>query len=293
MMRRIGFVGLGNIGEPASLNLLRAGFAVVAYSLRPSAVFSEAGGVQATSLAELASCDLVIQSLPSVSALTATVDGLLPHLRPGQIIADISSYSLDLKLREAERIERAGAVMLDCEISGLPSQVTDRTAVLFCAGDATAVSACGPVFDAFTAQHFYLGAFGSATKMKLIANFMVCAHNLIAAEALNLGRAAGLDPAKMIEVLKPSAAGSATFANKAPIMLTRQFAAGKGPFSHMFGYLERTRSLARDSGVAAAIPVLERISEIYGQAETEGRHSQDIAAIIEILEAMGSTGRHG
>ena len=285
-MSSIGFVGLGNIGLPATLNLLGRNFAVVGYDLKPNDAFLAAGGRMATSLREVAACDIVFQSLPSAAALTETVKGLLPHLRPGQIVADISSYALEAKVEQAERVASAGAIMLDCEISGLPFQVAERTAVLFVAGDRPAVDACSPAFDAFTARHFYLGEFGAATKMKLIANFMVCAHNLIAAEALNLGRAAGLDPAQMVEVLKSSAAGSATFSNKTPLMLSRAFDAGRGPFRHMFGYLARTAKLARDSGVEGSTPVLDRVSEIYALAEAQGRHDQDIAAVIEMVEAM-------
>lgn len=288
--RHIGFVGLGNIGLPAAINLIKAGFGVVGRDLRPSAALLAAGGSMAADPAEIAACDIVLQSLPSAAALEQSIDALLPHLRPGQIIADLSSYPLEAKQAQAARVRSAGATMLDCEVSGLPFQVADRTAVLFCAGEAAVVQRCAAVFDAFTARHFYLGDFGAATKMKLIANFLVCAHNLAGAEALNLGRAAGLDPAQMVEVLKPSAAGSATFANKAPLMLSRAFDQGRGPFRHMFGYLDRAAQLARASGVSAATPVLERVREVYARAEREDRHDQDIAAIIEVIEAMAREG---
>ena len=288
--KRIGFVGLGNIGLPAALNLIKAGFAVVGHDLRPSVELAEAGGIMAADPADIAACDIILQSLPTPGALEHSIGALLPHLRPGQIIADISSYPLEAKQAQAERVRAAGATMLDCEISGLPFMVSDRTAVLFCAGDPAAMERCAAVFDAFTVRHFYLGEFGAATKMKLIANFMVCAHNLLGAEALNLGRAAGLDPAQMVEVLKPSAAGSATFANKAPLMLSRAFDQGRGPFRHMFGYLERAVQLARDNGVSGATPVLERVREVYARAAREDRHDQDIAAIIEVIEAMALDG---
>lgn len=287
-MNKIGFVGLGNVGMPAALNLVRSGFAVVGYDVRPVPDLVEAGGTLAASLEEVAACDIVLQSLPSEKALVATVDQLLPHLRHGQIIAELSSYPLETKGEQARRIAHTGATMIDCEISGLPFQVADRTAVLFTAGDESAVNACAPAFETFTAQHFYLGAFGAATKMKLIANFMVCAHNLVGAEALNLGTAAGLDAAQMVEVLKPSAAGSTTFANKSGLMLSREFASGRGPFRHMFGYLDRALELARDSGVQRATPVLHRVREIYDIARRDERHDQDIAGIIEVLESMSS-----
>lgn len=288
MSDKIGFIGLGNVGGPAARNLVASGFHVVGYDLRVNAAAIEGGVEWADTVEALAGCRIIFQSLPGPAALAASIDALLPHLTTRQIIADISSYPLADKCAAAERISATGAVMLDCEISGLPSQVANRTAVLFCSGDRSGVQSCASAFEAFTARYFYLGAFGAATRMKLIANAMVCAHNLIAAEALNLGRAVGLDPATIIEVLGPSAAGSNTFTNKAPLMLSREFAEGKGPFRHMFGYLARAADLAKANGVAGATPVLDIVRRTYAIAEAEQRHDQDIAAIIEILEEMGS-----
>jgi len=285
-MTTIGFVGLGNVGLPAALNLQRAGFTVHGYDLTPRPDLVAAGGRLAT-LAEVAACDLILFSLPNAGALIASIDLLLPHLRPGQVIAELSSYPLDVKRAQAERVGTTGAVMLDCEISGLPFMVANRTAVIFVSGDRIAADGCTSAFETFSTRHFYLGNFGAASKMKLIANYMVCAHNLIGAEALNLGRAVGLDPAQMVEVLKPSAAGSTTFANKAGLMLSRDFLPGRGPFRHMFGYLDRALELAEASGVGGATPVLERVREIYDIARREDRHDQDIAAIIEVVEALG------
>jgi 3-hydroxyisobutyrate dehydrogenase-like beta-hydroxyacid dehydrogenase len=285
-MMKIGFIGLGNIGRPASLNLVSAGYDVVGYDIKPNTALVEAGGRMAASLAEIAECDVVVQSLPSPVALTLTVDGLLPHLAAGRVVIDISSYPLEAKEQAAGRFTDAGVVMLDCEISGLPFQVAEQKAVLFVSGDRQAIADYGAVFDALAGCHFVLGDFGAATKTKLIANFMVCAHNLIGAEALNLGRAAGLDPAQMIEVLKPSAAGSMTFANKSHLMVSRDFEAGAGPFRYMFGYLDRALELAQANGVGEATPILRRVREIYAIAEREQRHDQDIAGIIEVIENM-------
>ncbi|MBC2662775.1 NAD(P)-dependent oxidoreductase [Novosphingobium flavum] len=287
-MKKIGFVGLGNIGQPASLNLLRAGHEVVGFDPHPNSALIHAGGRMARDLEEIAQCDLIIQSLPSPKALAATLDGLLPHLPRGRVIADISSYPLEIKEAAAERLARAEVEMLDCEISGLPIQVAQKKAVLFVSGGPSAMEGCADIFDALAGRHFFLGAFGAATKMKLIANFMVCAHNLIGAEALNLGRAAGLDPARMVEVLTPSAAGSTTFANKAQLMLSREFDNGPGPFRYMFGYLDRALELARTSGIGDATPILDRVREIYAIAEREQRHDQDIAGIIEVIEQMAA-----
>ncbi len=287
-MMTVGIVGLGNIGLPAALNLLKAGFTVTGYSRRRVDPFIAAGGRMAEDPRGVAACDVILHTLPNTEALVATIDALIPQLKPGQIIVELSSYPLRVKQEQADRVAITGAVMLDGEISGLPFQVAERSAVIFIAGDHAAAARCAPILDAFSARHFFLGAFGAATKMKLIANYMVCAHNLVGAEALNMGAAAGLNPSQMIEVLKPSAAGSATFANKAALMISREFQSGRGPFSHMFGHLDRALALARESGVEGATPVLETVRAVYDIARTELRHDQDIAGIIEVVEAMGT-----
>lgn len=285
--RCVGVVGLGNVGLPASINLLRAGYRVIGYSRSTCPAFVEAGGRQVDTLAELGGCAVIVQALPTSEALVSTIDGLLPVIGAGVIVADISSYPLDIKRAQAARVASRGAVMLDGEISGLPFQVAARSAVLFLAGNRAAIEQASGIFDAIAEKRFFLGAFGAATRMKLIANFMVCAHNLVGAEALTLARAAGLDLDQTIQVLAPSAAGSTTFTNKAPAMVARTFDSGKGPFSHMFGYLDRAAALGSDLGIGGATPLLDRTREIYGIARDQGRHQQDIAAIIEIVEQLG------
>lgn len=283
----IGFVGLGNMGQPLSRNLLAAGFQVWGFDLNRSTAFEAAGGRQVASVAALAGLPLIVLSLPTSKALAATIDALLPKAGPGQTIVDLSSYALADKQAQAARLAERGAVMLDCEVSGLPMQAEQRKAVIFQSGDEAAAQRAKPVFDAMAEQHFFVGPFGSATRLKLIANTMVCVHTLMAAEALNLAARAGLDPALVAKVLGPSAAGSTTFLNKAPLMLSRHFDQGKGPFRHMFGYLARADEMARNAG--AATPLLHAARTLYAQAEVQQRHDQDIAAVIELIEQTSAT----
>ena len=282
----IGVVGLGNMGQPLSRNLLAAGFRVLGYDPKPSIAFQEAGGQMVASVAELGDASTIVLSLPSVNALRGAVDAFLPTCRPGQLVIDLSSYALADKRAQAERLAERGVTMLDCEISGLPAMATIRKAVIFKSGNAEAAMRADPVFNAMAEEHFFLGEFGSATRLKLIANTMVCVHNLMAAEALNLGARAGLSPEAIVKVLEPSAAGSATFRMKTPLMLRRQFEKGSGPFRHMFGYLARAKELAENSG--AATPLLDVARAVYARAEGENRHDQDIAAILEVVEHISA-----
>ena len=165
--------------------------------------------------------------------------------------------------------------------------VADRTATIFQSGDQATIESVQVVFEAMTNKRVNLGEFGAATKMKLLANMMVAIHNSVAGEVLNLARKAGIDPDEAIGALSKSAAGSVTFSNKAPVMLSGKFESGAGPFRHMFSYLRRISALAKEVG--ASTPLLDTVHRYYETAEAEGRADQDIAAIIEMLEAESHT----
>ena len=284
MKKTIGSIGLGNIGEPMALNLLQSGYSVIGFDVVEKPAFVAAGGLLAKTVAEVSKqTNLIVQSLPTVQALETTVDELIEFGRSGQVIIEISSYPLTNKKLQASRLAKHGITMLDCEISGLPFMVADRSATIFQSGDQATIESAQTVFEAMTNKRVNLGEFGAATKMKLLANMMVAIHNSVAGEVLNLAKKADIDPDEAIGALSKSAAGSVTFSNKAPIMISREFESGAGPFRHMFSYLRRVSALAKDVG--ASTPLLDTIHRYYETAETEGRADQDIAAIIEMLEA--------
>ena len=288
MKKPLGSIGLGNIGEPMALNLIQSGHSVIGFDVVEKPAFVAAGGIQAKTVAEvIEKTDVLVQSLPTVQALETTVDGLIEFGRNCQIIIEISSYPLKNKKAPASRLAKHGITMLDCEISGLPFMVADRTATIFQSGDQATIESVQVVFEAMTNKRVNLGEFGAATKMKLLANMMVAIHNSVAGEVLNLARKAGIDPNEAIGALSKSAAGSVTFSNKAPVMLSGKFESGAGPFRHMFSYLRRISALAKEVG--ASTPLLDTVHRYYETAEAEGRADQDIAAIIEMLEAESHT----
>ena len=283
MKKIIGSIGLGNIGQPMAINLIQSGYSVIGFDVIEKPEFVSAGGLQAKTIEEICKqTDLIVQSLPNVQALEATVDKLIEFGHSGQIIIELSSYPLTNKKHQASRLAEHGMTMLDCEISGLPFMVKDRSATIFQSGDQATIESIKVVFEAMTNKHINLGKFGAATKMKLLANMMVAIHNSVTGEVLNLAQKADIDVDEAIKALSKSAAGSVTFSNKAPLMITREFDSGAGPFRHMFNYLRRVSGLAKDVG--ASTPLLDTVHQYYEKAEAEGRADQDIAAIIEMLE---------
>jgi 3-hydroxyisobutyrate dehydrogenase-like beta-hydroxyacid dehydrogenase len=282
-VRKVGVIGLGNIGLEIASKLMTAGFNVTGHSRSPKNELVKQGLTWADSVDTLCqAADVIIHCLPSASVLESVVTKELPSVKPGQIVIDISSYDLQDKENAAKRLAASGVVMLDCEVSGLPSMLANGTATIFQSGDRAAVNSLEEVFAAISQKCFYLGEFGTATTMKLFANAMVAVHNLMGAEILNLAAQSGVDPTAVFDILKNSAGGSTTFTNKAPIMLSREFTDGAGPFRNMFHYMSRVKALADESG--ASTPLIDTTLQYFQQAEVEGRGDQDIAAIIELLE---------
>lgn len=283
-MKKVGVIGLGNIGFEVASKLIAAGFTVIGYSPSPKDELVQQGLAWADSVETLCEAtDTIIHCLPSASVLESVVTKELTSVKPGQIVVDISSYDLQDKENAAQRLAVSGVVMLDCEVSGLPSMLSNGTATIFQSGDKAAVDSLEEIFTAISHKCFYLGEFGTATTMKLFANAMVAVHNLMGAEILNLAARSDVDPEAVFDILKNSAGGSTTFSNKAPIMLSREFADGAGPFRNMFHYMSRVKALADESG--AATPLIDTTLKYFQQAEVEGRGDQDIAAIIELLES--------
>jgi putative dehydrogenase len=286
-MKRIGVVGLGNIGERVASNLLDSGYEVHGFSRTKKDVFIEKGGVWEGSVQELVrSVDLIIHCLPSADVARIIVEDECRALKPGQIIIELTSFPLEEKVELNTLLSSMEVVMLDCEISGLPHMVTNRSAVIFQSGDNDTINQIKNVMSSITNKSFNLGVFGNATKMKLLANAMVFVHNMIGAEVLNLSSKIDIDPELVFLTLKDSAAGSITFTNKAPIMISGEFENGAGPFRHMFDLLPRVASLAENAGVTT--PLISTALEYSRHAEKQGLHNKDIAAMITVLEQFQS-----
>jgi 3-hydroxyisobutyrate dehydrogenase-like beta-hydroxyacid dehydrogenase len=138
---KIGFIGLGEIGLPAAINLVKSGFAVVGFSLANMEAFAAAGGTPAPSAAEVArQCDVIVHCLPVAAALEDAAygaQGTLKGLRKGAVVVELSSYMLKDKERLRDAIHAAGGELMDCEITSryAGKSVTAREALIMISGD--------------------------------------------------------------------------------------------------------------------------------------------------------------
>jgi 3-hydroxyisobutyrate dehydrogenase-like beta-hydroxyacid dehydrogenase len=285
---RVGLIGIGLIGLAVARNLMDAGYDVIGYRRTNMEPFLVLGGHPARNCGEvIEQADIVLDLLPSVEAFESVFEGpddLVGQFRPGQIVVSLSTYPIAVKQRQADRLRKRGAVLLDCEISGSPMIVSRREGVVFISGDEEAARRCEPVIKGFADKSFYLGKFGCASKMKLVANHLLALNNLAAAEAMLLGVRSGLDPKLIVDVIGPSAGGSTMFTIRAPMMAERRFVPAPGPLNTLEKYIDMVEAQARLTGTAT--PLMDAAAACYREALVAARGEEDIAVMYEVLEAM-------
>lgn len=285
-MTSIGVVGLGIMGSAMAGHLLRAGHRVVGYDVRAARVrdLRAAGGSAAKDCADVGrQARIIITSLPSAEALTQTVDDLRPVARRGQIVVETSTLPIEVKRRARARLRASGVEMLDCPISGTGAQARDKDIVVYASGTRRTYGRVSTVLDAFTRAHYFVGPFGTGSKVKFVANLLVAIHNVAAAEALVLAMKAGLDPGRVLELITEGAGSSRVLQLRGPMMVKGDYRKATMTLATWQKDMAIIAEFAREVGCAT--PLFAATAPIYSAAVTE-RSGEDTAAVCAVLEEM-------
>ena len=292
-METVGFVGVGKIGLPISQNLIKSGYRVLGYRRSAMDDFVEAGGIRAASPAAIAQeADIVFSCLPSTEALDEVVqgqNGLAHAARPGQIVVELGSHPVPDKQRQIAPLAAKGAIFVDGEVSGTPGMVVQRKGVIYLAGDEAACRKAERVVAGFADSCLYFGAFGAASRVKLVNNLLVAIHIAATAEAMALGLKAGVDVDLMIKAIATGSGGSTQFGIRAPWMAARRFSPAQGTVPGLQHYFEMIEEFAGSVGVAT--PLLDRAAELYQRFIDMGFAELDGAAMVDVIGSLPRTKR--
>ncbi|MGE0312886.1 MAG: NAD(P)-dependent oxidoreductase [Lautropia sp.] len=213
----IGFVGLGVMGQPMARHLHAAGHVLHLHDLRADAAtrFAESLGERVRvvpNLRELAACsEIVITMLPDgriVQQVCLGDDGLEPGLRPGSLLLDTSSSEPWLTRETAARLAARGVAMVDAAVSGAQWGAEEASLVFMAGGEADDLARVRPLLDRMGRTVVHLGPIGAGHQMKCINNLITAVTFGATAEGLAIGKASGLDPNAMLQVLNASTGGS-------------------------------------------------------------------------------------
>ncbi len=278
---RIGFLGLGIMGCPMALNLVRHGNEVWIDSASSRAdELIRAGAVSSSRAGIGRNCSLIFTMLPSGTIVKDVLfgeRGIASLLSPGTIVCDCSSIS-PVEAREiAERLNGRDVFFFDAPVSGGEPKAIDGTLSIMAGGDATQFEALKPFLLQMGSSAVLVGKNGSGSVSKLANQIIVNVTIAAVAEGLTIADRAGVDPAKVVEAIRGGLAGSEVLEQKAPKMLAGNFAPG-GKLSII------QKDLRNITGTAGALdldlPFSEKLLAVVDELVEEGYADDDHAAII-------------
>lgn len=231
-MLKIGFIGMGIMGQPMAANLLSAGFSLVVFNRTMSKCqpLAARGAVVAGSPRDLAEqSDVVIvmvSDTTDVEQVLFSEVGVWHGVRRGMTVIDMSTISPRATVEFSKRLLGKGCEMLDAPVSGGEKGAREKTLGIMVGGKRKSFEAFVPVLQEMGKTIIYVGPSGSGQKTKLV-NQVVGAINLLATvEGLRLARAAGLDPEVTLRATSSGAASSWMLTNLGPKILNNDFAPG-------------------------------------------------------------------
>jgi putative dehydrogenase len=283
----VGQVGLGIMGGAFARHLLHAGFRVIGYDVSPAAgrALARLGGQPAASCAEVAAkARIIITSLPSPAAMEEAYfgnQGIAASARPGTIVIEASTMTLELKESLRRRLARRKVVLLDCPISGTGAQAAAKDIAIYASGERRAFNRCRKVLDGFSRSTYYCGEFGVGSKLKFVANLLVTIHNLSTAEAMVVGEKAGIDLGLLYRVIGDGAGSSRMFQVRGPMMVRGHYLP-----PHM-----KSKIYQKDIDIISAFvrrlrcptPLFDGSIPYYTAALRQGWGMHDTAAIHSVL----------
>jgi 3-hydroxyisobutyrate dehydrogenase len=222
---RVGFIGLGNLGSQLAGNLLRHGVELTVRDLDAARVapLTAAGAVAASSPRELAAAsDLVITCLPSPAVCAAVMeasDGVLGGIAPGSVWLEMSTTDHAEVQRLAARVAERGATALDCPVSGGCHRAASGNISIFVGGSRAAFERVLPVLSILGQRILHTGPLGSASRLKVLTNFLCTVHLAALAEALTVAKVAGLDLNTAYEAIRISSGNSFVHETESQVIL--------------------------------------------------------------------------
>ena len=285
----IGFIGLGVMGRPMSLNLIKAGYQLMVSDINPEpekAVIA-AGAIKGNSPKHIGeSCELIFTMLPNspeVEEVISGENGVLEGAKPGSTIIDMSSIDPMVAIRIAEKAAIKGIDMMDAPVSGGEPKAVDGTLSIMVGGKEEVFDRVKPVLMAMGASAILIGDIGSGNICKLANQIMVALHLAAMSEAMVFAEKAGVDAEKVYRAIRGGLAGSTVLDAKMPLILERNFKPG-GPIRMHTKDLLNVRDTALE--IDAPIPLTTQVLEYMKALKADGKKEDDHGGLIQFWEKL-------
>ena len=288
-MKKIGFIGLGIMGNPMAKNLLKAGYSLTVYDIIPERVqdLVDAGAQAGSSSKDVAEkSEIIITMLPNSPEVKEAVlgeNGVLDGAKPGTILIDMSSIAPLVSKEIAAKAKEKGVVMLDAPVSGGEPKAIEGTLAIMAGGPEDTFEKVKEILSVMGASVTRVGEIGSGNVTKL-ANQIIVALNIAAmSEAMVLATKAGVNPEKVYQAIRGGLAGSTVLDAKMPLVLDGNFKPGFRIKLHIKD-LMNALDTAHELGVP--VPLSSGVMEVMQALKVDGKGNDDHGGIIQFYEQL-------
>ena len=286
---KIGFIGLGIMGKPMAINLIKGGHELVVFDLNKSNVEAVAalGAAAGESIADVAGrCAVVVTMLPNspqVESVVCGEGGVLSAAKSGTVVIDMSTIAPAASQRVAAACAAKGVRMLEAPVSGGEPKAIDGTVSFMCGGDEALFDEMKPVLQLMGRDIVLCGGAGAGNTTKL-ANQIVVALNIAAvAEAFMLAKRAGVDPNTVMAAIKGGLAGSTVMNAKGPMMLGNNTKPGFRIDLHI---KDLNNVLETAHAFGAPVPLTAQVMEMMQVLRADGMGQSDHSALAKYYEKL-------
>lgn len=294
---KIAFIGLGNMGGPMALNLLKAGHTLSAFDLSADACrkFGAEGLPIAKSAAEtVADAEVVISMLPASAHVEGLFlggggkPGLLDSIRAGTLVIDSSTIAAATSRKVAEAAQAKGIAMIDAPVSGGTGGAIAGTLTFMVGGEMRDLERARPVLEKMGANIFHAGAAGAGQTAKICNNMLLGILMIGTSEALALGVANGLDPKVLSEIMRRSSGGNWALEKYNPMPGVMETSPASKNYAGGFGtdLMLKDLGLAQENAAAvrAATPLGGLARSLYAAHSLAGHGALDFSSVLKLVQ---------
>lgn len=293
-MANIGFIGVGNMGGPMALNLIKAGHQLKIYDVVKTAAeaIAKTGGevVNAPRDATI-DVEVLISMLPSgqiVESLYLEADGLLEHIHPNTLVIDCSTIAPENARRVAEAAKLKNIRMIDAPVSGGTAGAAAGSLTFICGGEKASVEQAKPYLALMGKNIFHAGESGAGQVAKICNNMLLAIHMIGTAEALQLGVNNGLDPKVLSEIMLKSSGRnwSLELYNPYPGVMENVPSSKNYQGGFMVDLMNKDLGLAIETALQSrsSTPMGSLAKSLFGIHSDQGKGKLDFSSIQQLFD---------
>ncbi|WP_418359909.1 NAD(P)-dependent oxidoreductase [Sphingobacterium detergens] len=275
----VGFIGLGNMGNPMAKNLEKAGFPLAVYNrnIAKTRDFEAQSTVYSEVTDLIGASDVVFTMLTNDDAVEEVYSKILEQPISGKLFVDMSTIAQDVSINLANKLKSKGATFLDAPVAGSTKPAAEGTLIIMVGGEQTDLERARPYLEKMGKSIKHLGENGKGIAAKLAINYFLSIIYQGLAETILFSDQLGIERSEMLEIINDSASGSGATKVKTPLLVEGNYTA-----AFALDLMLKDIRLAQQAG--ATYPLLGTLLDTYQKAHENGLGQLDVIGIIESIK---------